>query len=81
MTSESAVLAGPGLPHLGHSRRVKSGKQVSKMTKRAITIWWIEGLIAMIPKRDLMGFCALLLAAHPQGVSDGYGRTMVGFIV
>ena len=51
------------------------------MTKWAIIIWWIEGLIAMISKRDLIGFCALLLAAHPQGVSDGYGRTMVGFIV
>jgi hypothetical protein len=31
----------------------------------------------MIPS----GSCAVLLAIHPQGVSDGYGRIMVGFIV
>jgi len=47
------------------------------MTNRAITNWWIGGLTAMIPS----GFCAVLLATHPQGVSDGYGRIMVGFIV
>lgn len=52
-------------------------KQVSKMTNRAITNWWIGGLTAMIPS----GSCAVLLATHPQGVSDGYGRIMVGFIV
>ena len=47
------------------------------MTNRAITNWWIRGLTAMIPS----GSCAVLLAAHPQGVSDGYGRLMVGLIV
>jgi len=47
------------------------------MTNRVITNWWIGGLTAMIPS----GFCAVLLATHPQGVSDGYGRIMVGFIV
>jgi len=51
------------------------------MTKRAITNWWIEGLIAMIPSGILIASCAVLLATHPQGVSDGYGRTMMGFIV
>ncbi len=47
------------------------------MINRAITNWWIGGLIAMIPSVS----CAVLLATHPQGVSDGYGRIMVGFIV
>ena len=47
------------------------------MTNRAITNWWIGGLTAMIPS----GSCAVLLAIHPQGVSDGYGRLMVGLIV
>jgi hypothetical protein len=47
------------------------------MTNRAIINWWIGGLTAMIPS----GSCAVLLAIHPQGVSDGYGRIMVGFIV
>ena len=51
------------------------------MTRRAITNWWIEDLTAMIPSGILIASCAWLLVAHPQGVSDGSGRTMVGFIV
>ena len=47
------------------------------MANRVINNWWVGGLTAMIPSVS----CAVLLATHSQGVSDGYGRIMVGFIV
>ena len=47
------------------------------MANRVINNWWVGGLTAMIPSVS----CAVLLATHRQGVSDGCGRIMVGFIV
>jgi hypothetical protein len=51
------------------------------MTKSMITRWWIWGLIAMMPAGILIPSSSLALAAHNQGVSDGYSRTMLGLIV
>jgi hypothetical protein len=51
------------------------------MTKSTITRWWIWGLIAMMPAGILIPSSALALAAHSEGVSGGYGWTMVGLIV
>jgi hypothetical protein len=55
--------------------------KVSRMTKSVITRWWIWGLIAMMPAGILIPSSSLALAAHNEGVSDGYSQTMVGLIV
>ena len=63
------------------SLEAKEILEVSRMTKSMITRWWIWGLIAMMPAGILIPSSALALAAHNQGVSDGYARTMLGLIV
>jgi hypothetical protein len=51
------------------------------MSKSTIVRWWIWGLVAMVPAGILIPSSALALAAQNDGVSDGYGWTMVGLIV
>jgi hypothetical protein len=51
------------------------------MTKKAVIYWWVWGLIAFVPAGVLIPSSALALATHNPGVSDAYGRTMVGLIV
>ncbi len=63
------------------SLEAKEILEVSRMTKSMITRWWIWGLIAMMPAGILIPSSALALAAHNEGVSDGYSRTMLGLIV
>jgi hypothetical protein len=55
--------------------------EVSRMSKSTIIKWWIWGLVAMIPAGILIPSSSLALAAHSEGVSGGYGWTMVGLIV
>ena len=47
------------------------------MTKRAIIRWWVWRLVAMMPGTILIPPSAVALASLIEGVSDGYGQTMV----